>query len=375
MFTPENLITLHHELDSTKVISKHHPQEPSNLIGARDDNNALTLFLKKAGTRSMETLRRYERETIRFTVFIYQVLRIDYKSVRLKHLQDYLDFIQNLPECWLKPGAVPSRPNKILFNASIKQGKSTDQVIDVLSAFFNFLDKNRYTLGNPTVSLVRSGEKIAKGSTVIRYFYDNEWMHVKKCLDTLPACNPSQLIKAARTRYIMAITYGLALRQSEITSHSCSDIQTDGKGDFLLNILGKGRKRRHLPINRSLFQKINDFRNIQGVGAISDDAFPLAPQLRKHENSITSLSSRGLRFWWQSFMNHCAYQSQDPLLAKRLKEIPFHSLRHTSLTHLARKMDIEDLAIFAGHDSINTTSQYYHAETKRLRSLTAQHGL
>lgn len=74
-------------------------------------------------------------------------------------------------------------------------------------------------------------------------------------------------------------------------------------------------------------------------------------------------------------MSDCAYQSQDPMLAKRLKEIPFHSLRHTALTHLARKMDIEDLAIFAGHDSINTTSQYYHAEVKRLRSLTADHGL
>ena len=74
-------------------------------------------------------------------------------------------------------------------------------------------------------------------------------------------------------------------------------------------------------------------------------------------------------------MHFCAQQTDDNYLAARLKTIPFHSLRHTALTHLAQQMDIEDLAIFAGHDSINTTSQYYHAEANRLRSLTENHGL
>ena len=71
-----------------------------------------------------------------------------------------------------------------------------------------FLKKNRYTYGNPAVSLVRSGEKRARGSTVIRYFHDNEWRHIKSCLETMPSDNPGQAMEAARTRYMISITYG-----------------------------------------------------------------------------------------------------------------------------------------------------------------------
>ena len=351
------------------------PAEPDNLIGASDDNDALAMFLNKASTRSEETRRRYERETMRFTLFIYRELGIDYQSVRLKHLQAYLHFIQNLPERWLQAGIMPGKPDKALFKHSVKPGKSTDQIIDVLSAFFGFLEKNRYTYGNPAASLVRSGEKTARGSAVVRFFYDDEWQHLKSCLDQMPAESPSQIMEAARTRYIIAITYALALRESEITAHTCADIHSDGEGGLYLSVLGKGRKRRRLPINESLYNKINDFRLFQGVGKMTPDSFPLAPRLRRYRGAITPLSSRGLRFWWQSFMGFCSENASEPLMAARLKEIPFHSLRHTALTHLAKGVDIEDLAIFAGHDSINTTSQYYHAEAKRLRTLTAEHGL
>ena len=347
--------------------------EQSNLIGARDDNDALVLFLNKAGTRSNETRRRYERETIRFTFFIYQELGINYKEVRLKHVQTYLHFIQNLPESWLKPGILPGSPDKVLFRASIKIGKSTDQVIDVLSTFFTFLEKNRYTLGNPAASLVRSGEKQAKGTTVIRYFHDNEWAHLKKCLDNMPMKTKLQQKQAERTRIMVAITYALGLRESEITGHSFADIHPDGEGNLYLSVLGKGRKRRHLPISSTLYHQMSVFKSVY----LDEKSHicPLAPRLRKSKEGITALSSRGLRFWWQTFMHYCAGQTSDIFLAERIRVIPFHALRHTALTHLARKMDIEDLAIFAGHDSINTTSQYYHTETKRLRALTKDHGI
>ena len=344
-----------------------------NLMGASNDGEALTLFLNKAGARSEETRRRYEREIIRFTVYIYRELQVNYQQVRLKHLQTYLHFIQNLPERWLAPGVLPGQPDRILFKASIKEGKSTDQVIDVLSAFFNFLERNRYTSGNPAVSLIRSGEKTAKGNTTIRYFYENEWAFLRQCLTNLPLNTPKQVNEAARSRYIIALCYGLALRESEMTQHSCADIHPDGDGSYFLSVLGKGRKRRRLPLNNNLQKKMIEYRQFHGFSGLLGDAFPLAPRTRKSAGQLTALSSRGLRFWWQSFMNYCAEQTDDPVLAGRLRELPFHSLRHTALTHLAKRMDIEDLAIFAGHDSINTTSQYYHAETYRLKQMAAEH--
>ncbi|MGI9276563.1 MAG: tyrosine-type recombinase/integrase [Endozoicomonas sp.] len=349
------------------------PVHSDNMMGANNDSEALTLFLNKSGARSSETRRRYEREIIRFTAFIYQELGVDYRGTRLKHLQTYLHFIQNLPEHWLSPGILPGQPERVLFRESIKEGKSTDQVIDVLSTFFSFLERNRYTQGNPAASLVRTGEKKARGNSVVRFFHDSEWHHVKSCLNNMPLDTQKQVNEAARTRYMLTTSYSLALRASELTGHSCNDIHPDGEDGLFLSVLGKGRKRRKLPLNSGLQSCIMDYRRFHGLTGLAGDGFPLAPRTRKSAGQLTALTARGLRFWWQGFMTYCAMQTNDEVLARRLSEMPLHSLRHTALTHLARKMDIEDLAIFAGHDSINTTSQYYHTEAKRLKSLTAEH--
>ncbi|USE39459.1 tyrosine-type recombinase/integrase [Endozoicomonas sp. SCSIO W0465] len=358
-------------LNTCPALPAHH-HENDNMMGARSDGEAMTLFLNKSGARSEETLRRYEREITRLTAFLYIELRVGYKDVRLKHLQAYVNFIQNLPQRWLMPGVLPGQPDRIMFKSHIKSGKSTDQVIDVLSSFFSFLEKNRYTSGNPAASLIRSGEKVARGSTVIRYFYDNEWQFIKECLASLPMSTERERLESARTRLILSLSYGLALRESELTGHTCSDIHPDNDRGFYLSILGKGRKRRQVPINEALQQQIIEYRYMNGFSGLHGDNFPLAPKTRKNNGLIASLSARGLRYWWQSFMDDCQRKAS-PDIRGRLQGLPFHTLRHTALTHLSRKMDIEDLAIFAGHDSINTTSQYYHAEASRLKKMAADH--
>lgn len=348
------------------------PGTHDNMIGAGSDGDALTLFLNKSGSRSPETLRRYERETRRLTAFLYLELGIGYRDVRLKHLQAYLHFIQNLPARWLMAGILPGQPQRIMFRAPIKPGKSTDQIIDVLSSFFSFLEKNRYIPGNPAVSLVRSGEKVARGNTVIRYFYDKEWLFIRECLATLPSGTNRERLESGRTRYILSLGYALALRESELTGHSCLDIYPDNDGSYYLSVLGKGRKRRRVPINNALQEMIIDYRHFNGHSGLYGDNFPLAPKIRQSGSQISPLTARGLRYWWQSFIGYCQDKA-DPAMSQRLQGLPFHTLRHTALTHLARKMDIEDLAIFAGHDSINTTSQYYHAEASRLKKMAADH--
>ena len=343
-----------------------------NLLGAVNDSDALGLFLNKSGTRSLETLRRYERETTRITAFLYLELGISYRDVKLRHLQSYLRFVQDLPEHWLIPGLLTGQPDRVLFKSSVSPGKSTDQIIDVLSAFFSFLEKSNYINGNPASLLVRSGEKLARGHSVVRFFYDDQWQFLLQCLAKMPGCTAEQRKQAERTRYLFSIGYALALRESELTGHSCRNIYPDGDGGFFLDVLGKGRKRRKVPINKSVQQKIRDYRDFSGSPGFFGDDFPLAPKIRGRAGVIKSVSARGLRFWWSNFMDFCQSHST-PESGFNFQDLPFHTLRHTALTHLARKMDIEDLAIFAGHDSINTTSQYYHAEASRLKLLSSEH--
>ncbi len=349
------------------------PVLPSdNLLGAGSDNDALGIFLNKIGTRSVETLRRYERETTRLTAFLYLELGISYRDVKLNHLQSYLRFVQNLPEHWLVPGVLPGQPERVLFRSSVDPGKSTDQIIDVLSSFFSFLEKSNYVHKNPASLLVRSGEKVARGHSVVRFFYDSQWQFLLQCLANMPLITNEQRKEAHRTRYLFSIGYALALRESELTNHSCRDIYPDDDGGYFLDVLGKGRKRRRVPINQAVQQRIKNYRVLSGFDGFCGDDFPLAPKIRSRGGAIKSLSTRGLRFWWSNFMDFCQSRS-DPEMGFNFQDLPFHTLRHTALTHLAHKMDIEDLAIFAGHDSINTTSQYYHAEASRLKMLSSEH--
>ena len=142
-----------------------------NILGAKNDYEAFALFIHRAGARSSETQRRYYREIYRFTVFLYEEIGISYPLVKMKHILVYFHFIQNLPDNWFKSTQIQGKPKKLLFNKSVLQGKSTDQIINVLSAFFSFLVKGKYITGNPMALIVRSGVTIAKGAKQVRYFY------------------------------------------------------------------------------------------------------------------------------------------------------------------------------------------------------------
>lgn len=358
---------INHAMNSYKLASK-------NTIGANDDNEAIAIFLHKVGARSTETLRRYEREVTRFSAFIYLELKINYKLVKLKHIQTYLAFVQSLPPRWLKPGLLVGNPKRVLFKHSVIPGKSVDQVINVLSSLFTFLQNTSYIDGNPFYGIAKTGEKYSRNYHVERYFYNDEWSFICKCLQSMPTKTPRQLLEKSRTRYLFALSYNLALRESELANHSCKHITQISTGGYVIDILGKGRKKRQIPLNNVTVTEIINYRKTWGLISMQADDFPLAPSISSKKTGVTALSTRGIRYWWKSLMNYCAKQTNDKL-AVRLSSLPFHTLRHTALTHLAKTISIEDLALFAGHDSINTTSYYYHTELSRMQELLVAHSV
>ncbi|MCY4328988.1 MAG: tyrosine-type recombinase/integrase, partial [Endozoicomonadaceae bacterium] len=192
-----------------------------------------------------------------------------------------------------------------------------------------------------------------------------------------------QSMEKARLNYIFALTYGAALRESELASHTCKAIRPDKNSELTLYLLGKGRRLRQLPVTPDMFQAINTYRTFHGAGSFTADDFPLAPALRPVKVAATghqvfrSIKVRQIRTWFSQFMAYCADQviASNADLANRLEQKSFHSLRHTALSHLAKQMDIEDLSVFAGHESITTTQQYYTPERERLRALTKDHQL
>ncbi|MCK5894905.1 MAG: tyrosine-type recombinase/integrase [Endozoicomonadaceae bacterium] len=351
-----------------------------NRLGVSSDKEALALFLRRAARRSNETVRRYTRELVRFTAFIRKELWKGYDAITVADIETYVDFIQAPWPHWRAPGVDHNHPDKVYFPNPIKPGKSTDQIITVLSSFFSYLHITGYILGNPASGFDKTGEKFARGHAEPRYFFQDEWQAVLDTMSAYPERSKRQQREKARLHYIIAITYGAALRQSELAQHSCRDIRTDNQGDLTLHIHGKGRRLRTLPLNKAMLQSIIRYRQFHHVSDFSRDEFPLAPRLyptTQESDNYRTITPRQIRKWFSQFMEFCAHRVEpdNKDLADRLRGKTFHSLRHTALSHLAKVMDIEDLSIFAGHESITTTQQYYTPEKHRLKQLTRDHGL
>ncbi len=371
-----------------KTAMDSHVFEPKayshNQLGVDYDEAALLLFLKRAKRRSHETFRRYTRELIRFTIFISKALYKEYRNITLLDVEKYVHFIQNPWTEWQKPGINKDKPEKVYFPYAIKPGSSTDQVITVLSSFFHYLQITGYNYGNPFAAFDKSGEKFAKGHGSPRFFFQDEWTFLLSTLQNYPENSKRMRHEKARLLYIFSLAYGTGLRESELSNHTCQDIKLDQDNHFILHIKGKGRRIRQLPVTPDMMKAINIYRHFNQLNDISSDLFPLAPTLYPvkkapdHSIYFTSMKARQIRHWFLQFMQHCAkaaYLLNKPDLAERLLQKSFHSLRHTALSHLANKMKIEDLSIFAGHESIITTQQYYTPEKDKLKKLTQDHHL
>ena len=357
----------------------HLTNTPHNKLGVETDHDALALFLRRAARRSEETLRRYTRELVRFTAFLNRECLKKYDECTVADIEIYVNFLHTPWPHWQQPGMDKANPSKVFFPFAVKPGKSTDQIITVLNSFFSYLQATGYLSGNPVHGFDKSGEKVARGHGETRFFYEDEWKIIVDAIAQYPTAKERQRLEKARLEYIFGVAYCLRLRQSEMTGHTCNDIRQDRYGDLVLTIKGKGRRLRQLPVNDKILQTIIQYRTIHNLDNFVRDGFPLAPCLRPvaSDGTFRAMSPRQVRKWFTQFMEHCAEKAKvhDKDLAQRLLTKSFHSLRHTALSHLAQKMDIEDLALFAGHEAITTTQQYYTPERQRLRELTENHGL
>ena len=161
------------------------------------------------------------------------------------------------------------------------------------------------------------------------------------------APNPKTWIgKRDRTLLLVAVQTGL--RNSEITSLRCQDVEL-GAGAHV-RCLGKGRKMRCTPLRPDVIKILRDWMSQQG-GKPEDPVFP--------SSNGGHLSADGLQ---QLVARHVATARQHcPSLAS--KTVTPHTLRHgAAMAMLRRGVDLSVIALWLGHESTETTQMYLHAD-------------
>lgn len=156
-----------------------------------------------------------------------------------------------------------------------------------------------------------------------------------------------------RDRVLLLTAVQTGLRVSELIGLSCQDVVLGAGAHVRCN--GKGRKQRSTPLRRETADVAASWL-IERDGQPKDPVFPSIRGGPLSRDAVERLVAR-----------HCkAAQSHCPSLIR--KKVTPHVLRHTAAMELLHHgVDRSVIALWLGHESVETTQMYLHADMRLKR--------
>lgn len=167
----------------------------------------------------------------------------------------------------------------------------------------------------------------------------------------LQACDVVTVV--GRRDYLMILLlYNSGMRISEMLSLRGRDAQVIGNSQGYLRIMGKGRKERTVPLWQNTIKSLTAFMEEHDI---QDQDFLLSGR------NVPHLTRSGARYRMDCIVKKAT--ELHPQLAN--KTITPHVFRHsTAMSLLQAGIDISTIAIWLGHERIETTHQYMVADLK-----------
>jgi len=248
--------------------------------------------------------------------------------VTAKHVSEYFDYVETRPNMLFK--------NRLLSTANINQQFFAND------KFLEFL--HQYGMENaptPAKRRIKRDEKKIKVLTQqeIKTLYDcipNTYNDTYHCLSF-----EQRQAKHYELRLIFALYYGCGLRLSEGYSLCVQDVDFDKKNVFVRQ--GKNYKDRIIPMNTGVYKELQDY------------VYNFRHKLKLNHNRLFIISEGSIRRRLIDLQKSCHDESI------RAKTLTIHLLRHCIASHLLQNgMSIENIALFLGHSSLDTTQIYTH---------------
>ena len=159
-----------------------------------------------------------------------------------------------------------------------------------------------------------------------------------------------QTLAGRRDRTLLLVAVQTGLRASELIQLRCQDVQL-GPGAHL-RCEGKGRKQRRTPLRQDAAAALRAWLD-ERRGELDAPVFPNRQGAALSHDGLAYLLSKHLAV---------ARQACPSLQGKRVTP---HVLRHTSAMELMQNgVDRAVIALWLGHESVETTYIYLHADLK-----------
>jgi integrase/recombinase XerD len=238
---------------------------------------------------------------------------------------------------------------------TVVRGNAISTVNNRLAAIHSFMDYVAYQ--NPEylfiVQRVKAIPYKKNETKALEYLSALEVEAILNCCDlkTLPG---------RRDRIMIALFYNTGVRVTELLSVKISDITINQKATSTIQVLGKGRKNRIVPVWKTTASFLAEF--IRETGKKDDDYL------------FTSSSGQQLSRSGAKYRLDCLVKSSlNACPSLKRKHITPHTFRHTTAMHLLQAgVDLSTIAIWLGHESIEATHKYMTADLQLKERALAQ---
>jgi integrase/recombinase XerD len=234
-----------------------------------------------------------------------------------------------------------------LLVGNVKTGfgaRSSARQLSALRGFFRFLVRERVISSDPTqlVDRPRLGRKLPK----VLSFEE---------VETLLAIPDRTKPRGVRDAAMIHLMYASGLRVTELVSLRVGDLDTKAG---LLSALGKGRKRRLVPVGEAALEHVEAYlRDVR-------------PTVARPEESVLFVSPRGGALTRQGFWKLLKRYAMAAGIRTPLSP---HKLRHSFATHLLRNgADLRAVQAMLGHADLGTTEIYTHVAADHIRAAHAR---
>jgi integrase/recombinase XerD len=245
-----------------------------------------------------------------------------------QHINDYHHYLE-------------TRPNKKYKGRmlSVSHLNKTFYAIDKLLEFLHQHGVTNAPIPTNRRLEVNHEERIHKIETLTQQEVKTLQAAISNAYSQLPFAE--RTIKQAELRAIFALFYGCGLRRSEGWALQLKDIDFDKKTVFVEQ--GKNYKDRIIPMSAGVYKELQDY------------VYNYRSRLKLKHSRLFDCHRAVLGSKLKYLQSVC---EDENIKAKRLS---LHVLRHSIATHLLQNgMSIENIALFLGHSSLDTTQIYTH---------------
>ena len=296
--------------------------------------------LDRQHDKSSRTIKEYERELAQFVQQLVQYsgeidVDIDYiiegslfKSLSSRHIRRYQEWLAEKSPYVQKHGS---------YSTATLARKTT-----IIKSFLQFMYEVEY---------IR--EPLHKGlfmATVRKDDRPNRDLGPQEVIQLLDHFREVKHPVAFAIIHILTTT---GLRNEEFCKLRVGDLQYDSiNGGYYLDVLGKGNKRRQVPLKEKVLKSIRLFRNARGLEdlSIADKESPII---------TTNTGKAYTPSYLSQYLTKMIKESHLPFLLHRSSSVGPHTFRHAfAIISHKSGVDIYQIMRSLGHEKIETTMVY-----------------